>query len=106
MNQQNINSHIRTLRIVADILNAKPTDWNPEGFDGSTGSAFVEIFHALYDQALVEADCLPVETQVFAVRGVEYTENQTERIEFRFENEISTVLTLQGVVIDQWAQQT
>lgn len=106
MNQQHINSHLRVLKIVADVLNSKPTDWKAEGIEGNSAEQFVTVFRSLYDQGLEEQNCLPVEIRIEAIRDVEYSYNtELQLIAFGIDGELTTMLTLRGPVIDDWAYQ-
>lgn len=95
-----INAVHRTFKIIADILNSKPTDWNPSGLVGDSADQFVTVFNRVYGEAQVEQHCLPVTAhKASTALGI--------RIYFRMDTgPMVPVAELSTQVIEDWASRT
>ncbi len=100
MNVPYVNAVNRTFKVIADILNSKPTDWKPSGLEGSSADQLAEVFNRVYAEAQVEQQCLPVTAcKASTALGI--------RIYFHMDTGPAVpVAELSADVIDEWASRT
>ena len=101
MSNSYINTVNRTFKVIADILNSKPTDWKPSGLEGGPADQFAEVFDRVYGEAQTEQACLPMTVQK-AVSSVGV------RLYFRIADAgpMAPVAELSSQVVCDWASRT
>jgi len=106
MRQEKINAHIRVIKIMADMLNSKPTDWVPD-YPGTGGlELFETVFRALYDEGKAENDCLPVTTDMLMhLPHSRLGSTRLDKFKVAIENTSGVpIFTIPGEVIEQWTR--